>query len=47
MAVKSGKMQYIVPLITRESAFCQNVCELVFGFDILDMDFWVQIYSVK
>ena len=41
------KMQKHVPLITRETAFCQNVCELVFGFDILDLDFWVQVDSVK
>ena len=41
------EMQQVVPLITRETAFCQNVCELVFGFDILDLDFWVQVDSVK
>ena len=41
------KMQQVVPLITRETAFCWNVCELVFGFDILDLDFWAQVDSVK
>ena len=34
-----GETQQVVPLITRETAFCQNVCELVFGFDTLDLDF--------
>ena len=41
------EMQQVVPLITRDPAFCQNVCELVFGFDILDLDFWVQVDSIK
>ena len=41
------EMQQVVPLIPRETAFCSNVCELVIGFDILDLDFWVQVDSVK
>ena len=41
------KEQQVVPLITRETVFCQKVCELVFGFDILDLDFGVQVASVK
>ena len=41
------EMQQVVPLITRETAFCKNVCSLVFGFDILDLDFWVKVDSVK
>ena len=41
-------MQQVVPLITRATVFCcQDVCGLVFGFDILDLDFWVQVDSVK
>ena len=35
--------QQTIPLITRETSFGQNVCELVFGVDVFDMDFWVQI----
>ena len=41
------QMKKIVPLITCEILFCQNVCKLVFGVDILDLNSWVQIDSVK
>ena len=41
------KMQQVIPLITCEIAFGQYVCELVFGFDILDLDFRIQVDSVK
>ena len=40
-------MEKIVPLIRCEIALCQYVCELVFGFDILDLDFGAQVDSVK
>ena len=30
------EMQQVVLLITRETAFCLNVCYVVFGFGILD-----------
>ena len=37
----------MVQLITCEIALCQYVCELVFGVNIFDLDFWVQVDSVK
>ena len=40
-------MKKIFPLITREIAFCQDVCELVFGVNVTDLDLWVQIDPVK
>ena len=39
--------QQMIPLITREISFCQNVSELVFGVDVFDLDFGVQINSIK
>ena len=41
------KIKKIVPLIAREFSFCQYVCKLVFGVDILDLNLGVQINSVK
>ena len=32
--------QKMIPFITCEISFCQYVCELVFGVDVLDVDFW-------
>ena len=32
--------QQMIPLITRETSFDQNVSELVFGIDVFDLDFW-------
>ena len=40
-------MKKIVPLVTCEITFGQNVCKLVFGIDILDLNLGVQINSVK
>ena len=40
------EMQQVVPPNTHETVFCQNVCELVLGFDILDVDLCVQVHSV-
>ena len=40
-------MEKIVPLIACEIPFCQYICELVFGVDILDLNVGVQIISVK
>ena len=40
------EMQQVVPPNTHETVFCQNVCELVLGFDILDLDLCVQVHSV-
>ena len=42
-----NQKEKIVPLITCEIAFCQSVCELVFGVDIFDSNLWIQIDSVK
>ena len=39
--------QQMIPLITREISFGQNVSELVFGVDVFDLDFGVQINSIK
>ena len=37
----------IVPLIACEIPFCQYVCKLVFGVDILDLNLGIQIDSAK
>ena len=37
----------MVPFITSESAFGQNVCELISGVDIIDLDLWVHIDAVE
>ena len=39
--------QPMIPFITCEIPLCQDVCELVFGVDLFDLDFWVQINSIK
>ena len=39
--------QQMIPFITREIAFCQDVCELVLGVDIFNLDFGVQIDSIE
>ena len=36
----------MIPLITGEIAFRQNVCELVLGINIFDLDFGTQFDSV-
>ena len=36
-------MKKIVPIITCEIPFCQYVCKLVFGVDVFDLDFRVQM----
>ena len=41
------QMKKIVPLITCEIPSCQYVCKLVFCVDILDLNLWIQIDSVK
>ena len=33
------QMKKIIPLITREISFGQDVCELVFGVNVTDLDF--------
>ena len=37
----------MIPLITGEVAFGQQISELVFGVNIFGLDFWVQVDSVK
>ena len=39
--------QKMVPLITCEISLCQYVCELILGVNVFDLDFWVQIDSIK
>ena len=41
------QMDKIIPFITCEIAICQNVSELVFGVNILDLDFWVQVFGIR
>ena len=41
--IKQG--QQMIPFITCEVPFSQDVCELVFGVDVFDLDFGVQIFS--
>ena len=41
------QIQQMIPLITREIAFGQNVSKLVFGVDVFDLDFGIQINSIK
>ena len=39
--------QQMIPLITWEIPFGQNVSKLVFGVDVFDLDFGIQINSIK
>ena len=41
------QMKKIVPLITCEMSFGQNVCELMFGVIVTELDLGVQINPVK
>ena len=41
------QMEKMLTLITCEIALCQYVCELVFGVNTFDLDFGIQIDSVK
>ena len=41
------QMEKTVPLITWEIALCQYVCELVFGVIMFDLDFGIEVDSVK
>ena len=41
------QIKKIVPLIACEISFCPYVCKLVFGVDLLDLNFGAQINSVK
>ena len=37
----------VIPFITNDIAFRQHVCELVFGINVFDLDFGLQVDSVK
>ena len=37
----------MIPIITLEICFGQNVSELVFGVDVFDLDFGIQINPIK
>ena len=37
----------MIPFVTREISFGQNVGKLVIGIDVLDLDFRVQIDSIE
>ena len=39
--------QQMIPLITSEISFGQDVCDLVFGVDVFDLDFGIQIDSIE
>ena len=39
--------QQMIPLITCEVSFGLDIGKLVFGVDVLDLDFWVQVFSIK
>ena len=39
--------QQMIPLITCEISFGQNVCELIFGVHVTDLDLGVHINPVK
>ena len=41
------QIQQMIPLITWEIPFSEDVCELVFGVDVFDLDFGVQINSIE
>ena len=43
--IKQG--QQMIPFITCEIPFCQDVCELILGVNVFDLDFWVKISPIK
>ena len=43
--IKQG--QQIIPFITCEIPLCQDVCELVFGVDVFDLNLRVKIDSIE
>ena len=47
MANVQQAQKMMIPSITCEISSCQYVCELVFGADVFDLDFVVQIYSIE
>ena len=43
--IKHG--QQMIPFITCEIPFCQDVCELVFGVNVFDWDLGIQIDLIE
>ena len=43
--IKQG--QQMIPFITCEIPLCQDVCELVFGDHVFDLDLGIQINSIE
>ena len=39
--------QQMIPFITCEIPLCQDVCELILGVNVFDLDFWVKINPIK
>ena len=39
--------QQMIPFITCKTALCQNVCKLILGVDVFDLDLGVQIDSIE
>ena len=39
--------QQMIPFIMCEIPLCQDVCKLVFGVDVFDLDIGVQTYSIE
>ena len=39
--------QKMIPFVTCEISLGEHVCELVFGVNVLDLDYWVQIDSIE
>ena len=45
--IEQSKKEKIVSLITCEIPFSQHVCEWVFGVNVTDLNYWIQINPVK
>ena len=39
--------QHMIPFITCEIPLWQDVCKLVFGVDVFDLDLWIKINSIE
>ena len=37
----------MIPFITCEIPLCQDICKLVLGVDVFDLDLWVQKNSIE
>ena len=43
--IKQG--QQMIPFITCEIRLCQDICKLILGVDVFDLDLWVKINSIE